>query len=55
MITREISSEEALALVEREESHFFDKKAAGVSGKQVQKIAVALANADGGEKAGVSA
>ena len=49
MITREISPEEALALVEREESHFFDKKAAGVSGKQVQKIAVALANADGGE------
>ena len=36
-------------MVQREESHFFDKKAAGVSGKQVQKIAVALANADGGE------
>jgi ATP-dependent DNA helicase RecG len=49
MITREISPEEALALVQREESHFFDKKAVGVSGKQVQKIAVALANAEGGE------
>jgi ATP-dependent DNA helicase RecG len=49
LITREVSPEEALALVEREESHFFDKKAVGVSGKQVQKIAVALANADGGE------
>jgi len=35
----------------REEDHFFDKKAASVSGKKIQKIAVALANADGGEVA----
>lgn len=49
MITREVSEEEALAIVQREESHFFDRKAVAVSGKQVQKIAVAFANADGGE------
>lgn len=49
MITREVTDEEALALVCRDESHFFDKKSASVSGKGVQKIAVAFANADGGE------
>lgn len=49
MNTREISVEEANVLVTREESHFFDKKSAAVSGRSVQKIAVALANADGGE------
>jgi ATP-dependent DNA helicase RecG len=49
MNTREISQKEALTLSQGEESHFFDKKAVGVSGKQVQKIAVAFANADGGE------
>jgi len=32
-----------------EESHFYDRKAASIKGKKVQKIAVALANADGGE------
>lgn len=49
MITREITDEEVVALVSREESHFFDKKSSEVSGKGVQKIAVAFANADGGE------
>ena len=49
MITREVSAEEVLALCTREESHFFDKKSAAISGKGVQKIAVAFANADGGE------
>ncbi|MCU7842005.1 MAG: putative DNA binding domain-containing protein [Candidatus Thiodiazotropha sp. (ex Troendleina suluensis)] len=49
MITREITDEEILALVSREESHFFDKKSARISGKGIQKIAVAFANADGGE------
>ncbi|WP_372523089.1 ATP-binding protein [Sulfuricaulis sp.] len=49
MNTREITAEEAIVLMSREESHFFDKKAAAVSGKAIQKIAVAFANADGGE------
>lgn len=49
MNTREISQKEVLTLSQREESHFFDKKALSVPGKQVQKIAVAFANADGGE------
>lgn len=44
-----ISAEDALALSTREESHFFDRKAIGVSGKSLQKCAVAFANADGGE------
>lgn len=49
MHTRIISAEEALDLSTREESHFFDRKAAAVSGKKIQKIGVAFANADGGE------
>ncbi|MEZ5492417.1 MAG: ATP-binding protein [Gammaproteobacteria bacterium] len=49
MITREVTDGEVLALSTREESHFFDKKSSAISGKGVQKIAVAFANADGGE------
>jgi len=49
MRTREIAEDEALAISSREESHFFDRKACGISGKKVQKISVAFANADGGE------
>ncbi len=49
MHTRTISVEEALDLSIREESHFYDRKASAVSGKKVQKIGVAFANADGGE------
>jgi len=49
MNTKEISLDEALALVRREESHFFDKKAREVAPRQVEKAAVAFANADGGE------
>jgi len=49
MKTREISEQEVAALISRDESHFFELKAAGVSGKQIQKAAVAFANADGGE------
>nr|WP_245396374.1 ATP-binding protein [Jiella sonneratiae] len=33
----------------RAEGHFFDRKAASISGQKVQKIVVAFANADGGE------
>lgn len=49
MNTRDVTTDEALALCSREESHFFDRKAAAISGKGIQKIAVAFANADGGE------
>lgn len=49
MIERTVKFDEMVLLASRKESHFFDKKAADVSGKKVQKIAVAFANADGGE------
>jgi len=45
----EISESDALDLCSREESHFFDRKASAIKGNKVQKIAVAFANADGGE------
>lgn len=45
----DISEDDFIALSERDESHFFDVKDIEVSGKSVQKIAVAFANADGGE------
>lgn len=44
-----ISPEEALHYCEREEDHFFDRKAFKIKGEKLQKIAVAFANADGGE------
>src|SRR5690606_1474635 len=46
---KSLSADDALTLVSRDEDHFFDRKALVVSGKKVQKIAVALANSDGGE------
>src|SRR5687768_5026301 len=49
METRLITAEEVHALSTREESHFFERKSAQVSGRGVQKICVAFANADGGE------
>lgn len=49
MLTRVIDNEEAIALIESEEGHFFDKKSARLSGEKFQKILVALANADGGD------
>ncbi len=49
MRTRVITEEEVLALATREESHFYDRKSKGIASKKVQKIAVAFANADGGE------
>lgn len=48
MNIKQIEAGDVLALGEREEDHFFDKKALAVDGRKVQKIAVALANADGG-------
>lgn len=44
-----ISKADALDLVAREESQFWDHKSARSGGVTVQKIASALANADGGE------
>ena len=49
MQERQIESEELRTISEREQSHFFDRKALGVKGREVQTAAVAFANADGGE------
>jgi ATP-dependent DNA helicase RecG len=49
MLTRALDKDEANSLLNRPESHFFDKKSARLSGASLQKIAVALANADGGD------
>lgn len=49
METRSITTEDALDLVARGESIFWDFKSARSNGKVIQKIACALANADGGE------
>ncbi|UWQ78754.1 putative DNA binding domain-containing protein [Leisingera sp. S132] len=49
MKTSNISVEEFEAIADREESHFFDHKAKKIDGRGIQKIAVAFANADGGE------
>jgi ATP-dependent DNA helicase RecG len=44
-----LSPEEIWDLATKQEGHFFDRKAKAVDGKKVQKISVALANADGGD------
>lgn len=44
-----ISNDDADQLARALEGHFYDRKALGVSGKKVQKVTVAFANADGGE------
>jgi ATP-dependent DNA helicase RecG len=49
MKTTKLTNEEALYLCNKDEDHFFDKKAFGIKGANVQKIAVAFANSDGGE------
>jgi ATP-dependent DNA helicase RecG len=49
MLTRIIDREEALELICAEEGHFFDKKSSRLGGDKLQKILVALANADGGD------
>jgi ATP-dependent DNA helicase RecG len=49
MVRTDISKEDALAIVRKMESHFFDHKSLRVSGISTQKIATALANSDGGE------
>jgi ATP-dependent DNA helicase RecG len=49
MKIREITNDEIIEIAKRDESHFYDNKAFSISGKGIQKIAVAFANADGGE------
>lgn len=49
MKSREISQDDALEIIKKGESHFFDYKSIATNGQKVQKIATALANADGGE------
>jgi len=49
MKQKNITKQDALRLIQKQESHFFDLKAFEVSGVKVQKISTAFANADGGE------
>lgn len=49
MRERVVSNEDVSDFVGRQESHFFDIKSIAISGRGIQKIAVAFANADGGE------
>lgn len=44
-----ISDDDADRLSRAQEGHFLDRKALAISGKKVQKVTVAFANADGGE------
>jgi ATP-dependent DNA helicase RecG len=47
--TKNITIVDSLLLATKQEDHFFDRKAAAITGAKLQKIAVAFANADGGE------
>ena len=49
MRTIALTREEFEAIAAREENHFFDFKSSKIDGRGIQKIVVALANADGGE------
>ena len=49
MQQKTLDEKDTLVYLKRDEDHFFDRKAMGVAGKAVQKIAIAFANADGGE------
>jgi ATP-dependent DNA helicase RecG len=49
MKQKKITRDDAIKLIEREESHFFDHKALEISGAKIQKVSTAFANADGGE------
>ncbi|QWN22939.1 transcriptional regulator [Xanthomonas citri] len=44
-----VSEADALRISAKMEDHFYDRKAAAISGAKLQKIAVAFANADGGD------
>ncbi|MBW2742247.1 MAG: putative DNA binding domain-containing protein [Deltaproteobacteria bacterium] len=49
MIVKTIDHDDAISLCEKQEDHFFDRKAYEIKPAKIQKIAVAFANADGGE------
>ncbi len=49
MKERLLSKNEIIDISNRDESHFYDNKAFEIKGDKIQKIAVAFANADGGE------
>jgi ATP-dependent DNA helicase RecG len=49
MKERLITQQEIIEIANRDESHFYDNKAFQIKGDKIQKIAVAFANADGGE------
>lgn len=49
MKERNITETDVIELSKKQESHFYDKKAKEIEGKKIQKIAVAFANADGGD------
>lgn len=49
MKERDITEKEKGDFADRNENHFYDNKAFAISGKKIQKIAAAFANADGGE------
>jgi ATP-dependent DNA helicase RecG len=49
MNERIVTPKEIIDLANRDESHFYDNKAFQIKGDKIQKIAVAFANADGGE------
>jgi ATP-dependent DNA helicase RecG len=48
---RIVSDEVAENLCSRHEGYFFDRKAAGIDGRGIQRAVVAFANSDGGEVA----
>lgn len=49
MEMEDISLDEAIQICSKMESHFFDKKDARIKPSDLEKTAVAFANADGGE------
>jgi ATP-dependent DNA helicase RecG len=49
MTERFVTQQEIIEIASRDESHFYDNKAFEIKGDKIQKIAVAFANADGGE------
>jgi len=49
MKLKEVNPSDIFELATRQEGHFFDRKAKEIDGKKIQKIAVAFANADGGD------
>lgn len=49
MKKKTISFEDAHGIMRKEESHFLDFKSFEIQGAKIQKVAVAFANADGGE------